>query len=298
MSWFRVDDKSAFHRKVLKAGNEAWGAICRAGAVSSGEGTDGRVSLETMLAIAPMRVWKKGIDAGLVEKIDEATYQLHDYLQWNESAAEIELKAAARRKKSENAAQARWGARGRIRGGSAPAVPDPSLNDAPGNAPSMPGALPQAHTSGCPDPIQSISSLKGAAEDLTGRSPPGPEPAAAAPSLNHVLERELARHPITRPIARPNWVSSLLGSASVSRPLCAADIEEGVEWAVSQLLLDAAPGEGVGLTQRAIADRVKSGLLGAPKKRRSEAQRQQHDEPVEPEPPRRHIPMPKPLGAE
>ena len=49
MSWFRIDDKSAFHRKVLKAGNEAWGAICRAGAVSAGEGTDGRVTRETLL---------------------------------------------------------------------------------------------------------------------------------------------------------------------------------------------------------------------------------------------------------
>lgn len=76
MSWFRIDDKSAFHRKVLKAGNEAWGAICRAGAVSAGEGTDGRVTKETMLAIAPMKVWQRAITAGLVEQAEQGSFRL------------------------------------------------------------------------------------------------------------------------------------------------------------------------------------------------------------------------------
>lgn len=167
MSWFRIDDKSAFHRKVLKAGNEAWGAICRAGAVSAGEGTDGRVTKETMLAIAPMKVWQRAITAGLVERVDDTSFQLHDYLQWNESAAEIEARAAARRKKSQDAAEARWGARGRLRrqedhSDQAQAVLPPSPADASGmqqasteHAPSNAPALPRAHTPSCSSPYHS-----------------------------------------------------------------------------------------------------------------------------------------------
>ena len=44
MSWFKLDDKSTFHRKVVAAGNAAWGAFCRLGTHSSDQGTDGVVS--------------------------------------------------------------------------------------------------------------------------------------------------------------------------------------------------------------------------------------------------------------
>lgn len=167
MSWFRIDDKSAFHRKVLKAGNEAWGAICRAGAVSAGEGTDGRVTTETMVAIAPMKVWQRAIAAGLVEQVDDTSFQLHDYLQWNESASEIEARAAARRKKGQDAAEARWGARGRLRShehqpGKHKAVPQAPQQDASGmlqaspeHAQSSADALPHAHAPSCPSPYRS-----------------------------------------------------------------------------------------------------------------------------------------------
>lgn len=99
MSWFRVDDKAAFHRKVLRAGNEAFGAFCRAGSVSSGEGTDGRVTIETCEAIAPKKVWDKLIAAGLAERIEGSTdLQMHDYLQWNPSAAEVAEAKEAKKK--------------------------------------------------------------------------------------------------------------------------------------------------------------------------------------------------------
>lgn len=108
MSWFRVDDKAAFHRKVLRAGNEAFGAFCRAGSVSSGEGTDGRITVETCEAIAPKKVWDKLIAAGLAERIEGSTdLQLHDYLQWNPSAAEVEEAKEAKRKSGAKGGQAK-----------------------------------------------------------------------------------------------------------------------------------------------------------------------------------------------
>lgn len=97
MTWFKLDDKSAFHRKVLRAGNEAWGALCRAGCASSSEGTDGRITLDTALAIAPMKVWEKLIASGLVERTEGSSdLQIHDFLDWNPSAEQVRQKRDAR----------------------------------------------------------------------------------------------------------------------------------------------------------------------------------------------------------
>lgn len=89
MSWFRVDDGSAFHAKVVKAGNDGWGAVCRAGAWSSAQGTDGFVPDEIAKLIAPAKVWAKATAAGLVDKCDGGK-RIHDFLQWNPSASEVE----------------------------------------------------------------------------------------------------------------------------------------------------------------------------------------------------------------
>lgn len=219
MSWFRIDDKSAFHRKVLKAGNEAWGAICRAGAVSAGEGTDGIVTVETMEAIAPMRVWDRAVKAGLVDKIDDSSYQLHDYLQWNESAAEVAAKSAARRAKSTGAANTRWGARGRTAHATsnAPSMlqasPKQRSEHAPGNAKPM----PQAHTSSCPSPYRSRSRSDPEISPETGSLPPpserarAPEAAAAAapnPAVAQVLDA-LSREKPLRGVATTAFAQDL-----------------------------------------------------------------------------------------
>jgi len=98
---------------------------------------------------------------------------------------------------------------------------------------------------------------------------PAPAAAAAARGLIEHLVAALARRAETRPIARANWARSLLAG----EPVTAADIDEGVAWAANTLALDAAPGGGAALTDRAIADRVKSGLIGAPKRRRNAATR-------------------------
>lgn len=227
MSWFRIDDKSAFHRKVLKAGNEAWGAICRAGAVSAGEGTDGRVTRETLLAIAPMKVWQRAISAGLVEAVDDDLFQLHDYLQWNESSSEIEARAAKRRQKSQDAAQTRWGARGRLRGtehpaGTGQATPKDSQKHATSNAQSMlqasaehaPGSahgMPQAHTPPCPSPFR--SDPREISDPISLPPPPerarAPEAAAAANPAVEAVVGALRERPQLRHLARVAFAQRL-----------------------------------------------------------------------------------------
>jgi hypothetical protein len=89
MTWFKIDDKSTFHKKIVDAGNEAWGAFCRAGAWSSERLTDGRIPWPIANTIASRAVWARAFKAGLCDPIDDGEFQLHDYLHWNPSREEV-----------------------------------------------------------------------------------------------------------------------------------------------------------------------------------------------------------------
>lgn len=89
MTWFRLDDNSAFHRKVVAAGNEAWGACCRAGAWSADHLADGRIPWAIALTIAPRRVWDRLLKTGLCEGADLDGFVIHDYLDRNPSRDEV-----------------------------------------------------------------------------------------------------------------------------------------------------------------------------------------------------------------
>ncbi len=89
MTWFKVDDTSAFNAKVMAAGNEAWGAFCRVGAWCAQQLSDGRFSRAIAVTIAPMKVWEKLASVGLVDKLENGEMQMHDYLQRNPSKAQV-----------------------------------------------------------------------------------------------------------------------------------------------------------------------------------------------------------------
>lgn len=89
MSWFKVDDTSAFNAKVMAAGNEAWGAFCRVGAWCAQQLSDGRFSRAIALTIAPMRVWEKLSAVGLVDRLENGEMQMHDYLDRNPSREQV-----------------------------------------------------------------------------------------------------------------------------------------------------------------------------------------------------------------
>jgi len=96
VSWFRVDDMSAFHKKVLKAGNASWGAFCRMGAHSSHYGLDGFVPNEAATVIATREEIDRLLEVGFLTTV-EGGFQIHDFLSWNPSAAEV---AQLRRKRA------------------------------------------------------------------------------------------------------------------------------------------------------------------------------------------------------
>lgn len=98
MSWFRLDDQGAFHTKVLLAGNEAYGAWCRAGQWASAQRTDGVVPEQVARQIAPARVWQKLIASGMIEPRNAPTdpYVIHDFLEYNPSRSEVEERRTSR----------------------------------------------------------------------------------------------------------------------------------------------------------------------------------------------------------
>jgi hypothetical protein len=88
MSWFKIDDRSHHNAKVLAAGNEAWGAFCRAGAWASENLTDGLVPFSVALTISKKKIWKKLSESGLV--VEEKTgFRIPKFLEYNPSAEEV-----------------------------------------------------------------------------------------------------------------------------------------------------------------------------------------------------------------
>ncbi len=116
MTWFRVDDKSAFHSKVIACGDASWGLLCRAGAWSSGQGTDGFIpSHMAKLLCATEARWKALVSAGLVSSENDG-YRIHDFLQWNPSAAEVNAKLESRRELGRTGASSRWNGKRKVIG--------------------------------------------------------------------------------------------------------------------------------------------------------------------------------------
>jgi len=141
MSWGRLDDSMAFHRKVLAAGNEAVGAWARMISQSCCELTDGRVARSTALAIASTKALKRLVDAGLLETLPSGDYQIHDFLDWNPSADDVKTKRerdiAQRKAAGTRGAEARWGRKHGEQDGEPPS-PSPSRthSESPSRSPS------------------------------------------------------------------------------------------------------------------------------------------------------------------
>lgn len=108
MSWFRIEGRMPQHRKVAPLSDAAFRLHITAGAWSAEEGTDGLVPARVVgtLTGAPrgkalVSVLQELVSGGLWEQNDQG-YQIHDYLQWNMSAADL----AARREAKAHAGKA------------------------------------------------------------------------------------------------------------------------------------------------------------------------------------------------
>ncbi len=111
MPWARLHDGMTFHPKIIEAGNEAIGIWARALAHCNLHLTDGIVTsgvLRSIAAPGKRLETKRGpvgrlIEVGLLSLGPKGTFVIHDFLDWNDSKAEVlekrEKDAARKRQK-------------------------------------------------------------------------------------------------------------------------------------------------------------------------------------------------------
>ena len=234
MTWFKVDDGSAFNAKVLAAGNEAWGAFCRVGAWCAQQLTDGRFSRAIAVTIAPMRVWERLITVGLVDPLQNGEMEMHDYLQRNPSKEQVLRERAL--------AAARMT---RVR--SAIVRPNMPPNGGGTNGPTSPS--PSRPVPSQPDPERDAR-----AEDRTSERrlksvpPPSAEPSEAEPPPREPEGRESLTRPTgsasggsERPVELVDRVWREMWEAKYRRPYEASgrafgpDSEEQVQVRIAEL---------------------------------------------------------------
>ena len=149
MTWFRVDDKFAFHPKAVRAGNEAVGVWVRLGAWSSDQMTDGEIPTDIAMVIANGKqdVLDQLVTARLLVPV-EGGYQMHDFLDWNPSAKQVkrQRKADAERKRGLRAPSGKRPAG--VRSESASPDPDPDPAPDPRSQKEDPPKAPQGGASG------------------------------------------------------------------------------------------------------------------------------------------------------
>jgi len=120
MTWFKVDDKLSFHAKVVRAGNPAMGAWVRIGAWCAERESDGIIPIEVAGLMASIEELARLTEVGFLSK-HPGGYELHDFLKYNPSHAELEAKRTQWVEKRHNRAS---------RGASPIASPGASTGDA------------------------------------------------------------------------------------------------------------------------------------------------------------------------
>lgn len=92
MTWFKVDDQLAFHPKVLEAGNGAMGGWVRLGSHCAAHETDGFATAKVVHAIFAPDELEAIMRTGQLIAHADGRYEMHDYLKYNPSHADLESK--------------------------------------------------------------------------------------------------------------------------------------------------------------------------------------------------------------
>jgi hypothetical protein len=104
MTWFKVDDNLAFHRKVVAAGNAAMGLWVRAGSWSAQHLTDGFVPEHMVGLLGTSSQARRLIKAGLWAEVAGGC-QFH---QWNEKGRQPTSQSVLADREKSAARQAKW----------------------------------------------------------------------------------------------------------------------------------------------------------------------------------------------
>jgi hypothetical protein len=111
VTWVYLDDKMPEHPKIICLSDGAFRLHISAIAYSNRHLTDGIIRGEIVGGFVPR--YRKAYLSELVERalwmeITAGVYEIHDYLEWNKSRAEIEKRRQARAEGGRKGADRRW----------------------------------------------------------------------------------------------------------------------------------------------------------------------------------------------
>lgn len=104
MTWFKVDDSLAFHRKVVAAGNAAMGLWVRAGSWSAQQLTDGHVPEHIAILLGTPAQASRLVRSGLWITVADG-YRFHE---WNEKGRQPTAQSVREARESSAERQAKW----------------------------------------------------------------------------------------------------------------------------------------------------------------------------------------------
>ena len=104
MTWFKVDDNLAFHRKVVASGNAAMGLWVRAGAWCAQHLTDGFIPDDMISLLGTTAQAQRLIKSGLWAEVDGGC-QFH---QWNEKGRQPTGQSVREEREKSANRQAKW----------------------------------------------------------------------------------------------------------------------------------------------------------------------------------------------
>lgn len=108
MSWFKVDDKLAFHPKVLAAGNSAMGLWIRAGAWAADQLTDGFVPTNMIAVLGGKPADAKALSQAGLWVAEPGGYRMHDWTHYQPTRADKESATTSKRAGGQLGAHRRW----------------------------------------------------------------------------------------------------------------------------------------------------------------------------------------------
>jgi hypothetical protein len=116
MTWVALDDKMPDHPKIVGLSDGAFRLYVSAIAYSNRHLTDGIIRAEAVSGLMPR--YRKAYLTELIDRMlwvetTAGVYEIHDYLDWNKSRAEVEEHltrvSKARSEAGKKGAAARWG---------------------------------------------------------------------------------------------------------------------------------------------------------------------------------------------
>src|SRR5688572_23386658 len=189
MSWLRIEGRMPHHRKVAPLSDEAFRLHVTAMAWCVEEGVDGTVpcDIPSTLPAAPRgrrlaRVLDELLSAGLWERSEANGFVIHDFLQYNPSAAQRDAARAAKAAAGQAGGLAR-ASRSHSKN-LAPASPPAKQTPSTGQAESKQEAKQNSSPSPYPDPRSDPKEESERSEDLTGYARVEPPPDARSLSVD------------------------------------------------------------------------------------------------------------------